>query len=152
MTLNRLDKELIDKIQNDINENKLLEKLYADYRIQELIEFNEHNLMDKIKDNPFISEQFRLLYLKEAQNLKRIEIIYDTTLGKQYDHYKYNCEKTLSKTEIEKYYLPMDESINKLKDLLSKQQLRTDFFESVWKTLDKQAWVLKMFQQEMKGI
>lgn len=150
--MNRLDQELVEKIQKDINENKILEELYDEYMIQELLQFNENNLSDKIKDNPFISEQFRLLYLKEAQILKRVEIIYETELGKKYDHYKYECEKNLTKTEIEKYYLPKEESIIKLSKLVSKQQLRTDFFESVWKALDKQGWMLKIYQQELKGM
>lgn len=150
--MNKLDKELIEKIQNDISKDKILDELYKEYRVQELLEFNEHNLLDKIKDNPFISEQFRLLYLKEAQILKRIESIYEKELGIKYDHYKYECEKTLTKTEIEKYYLPKEESLNNLKVLIYKQQLRAEFFESVWKSLDKQSWMLKMAQQEIKGI
>jgi len=150
--LNKLDEELIEKIQNDINENKILEALYKEYKVQELLQFNEFNLSDKIKDNPFISEQFRLLYIKEAHNLKRVEMIYDKKLGETFDHFKFEDERTLSKTEIEKYYIPKDETLNSLKAILNKQVLRTEFFESVWKSLDKQSWMMKLHVQELKGV
>lgn len=150
--MNKLDEELIEKIQKDINENKMLEALYHEYKVQELLQFNEHNISDKIKDNPFISEQFRLLYIKEAHNLKRIEIMYEQKLGEVFDHFRFENEKTLSKTEIEKYYIPKDESLKELKILVNKQQLRTEFFESVWKALDKLSWILKLYVQELKGV
>lgn len=147
--MNKLDEELIVKIQQDIEQNKMLEVLYKEYKVDELLRYNEHNIADKIKDNPFISEQFRLLFLKEAQNLKRVELLYEEMVGKQYDHYKYESEKSLTKTEIERYYLPKDEKIIKMKELLHKQQLRTDFFESVWKAIDRLGWMMKMYQKEM---
>lgn len=150
--MNTLDEELLIKIQQDINENKMLETLYQEYKIEGLLRYNEHNLADKIKDNPFISEQFRLLYLKESQNLKRVEDIFESAKGTEYDRLMFEDEKTLSKTEIEKYYLPKNEKLNKLKMLINKQQLRTEFFESVWKALDKQAWLMKLFSKEQEGM
>jgi len=146
--MNQLDEQLLEKIQQDIEQNDILRSLYEEYKVQDLLKYNEYNLSNKISDNPFISEQFRLLYLKEAQNYKRVEMLYDELVGKKYDHYKYENEKTLTKTEIEKYYLPKDEKIKEMKNLLYKQELRMDFFESVWKALDKQAWLMKLFSKE----
>ena len=146
--MNQLDEQLLEKIQQDIEQNDILRSLYEEYKVQDLLKYNEYNLSNKISDNPFISEQFRLLYLKEAQNYKRVEMLYDELVGKKYDHYKYENEKTLTKIEIEKYYLPKDEKIKEMKNLLYKQELRMDFFESVWKALDKQAWLMKLFSKE----
>jgi len=146
--MNKLDEQLLEKIQQDIDQNDILKSLYDDYKVEDLLTYNEYNLSDKIANNTFISEQFRLLYLKEKQNYNRVEILYEDLLGRKYDHYKYNSEKTLTKTEIEKYYIPKDEKIKDLKNLLHKQELRMNFFESVWKALDKQAWLMKLFAKE----
>ena len=146
--MNKLDEQLLEKIQQDIEQNDILKSLYEEYKIDDLLKYNEYNLSNKIADNPFISEQFRLLYLKERQNYNRVEMLYEELVGKKYDHYKYENEKTLTKTEIEKYYIPKDEKIKNLKNLLYKQELRMDFFESVWKALDKQAWLMKLFSKE----
>jgi len=142
-----LDEKLLLKIQNDIDENDILLKLYQDYKINDLLKFNEFNFSEKVKDQPFISEQFRLLYLKEKHNLLKITDIFEKTQGKLYDHYKFESEKPLTKIEIEKYYLPKDKDLGAIKKLILKQELRTDFFESVWKALDQLAWKMKMFYQ-----
>jgi|SRR6056297_476751 len=146
--MNKLDEQLLEKIQQDIEQNDILKQLYKEYHVKDLLEYNEYNISNKIANNPFISEQFRLLYLKESQNHKRVEILYEELVGKKYDHYKYENEKTLTKTEIERYYLPKDEKIKEMKNLLYKQELKMDFFESVWKALDKQAWLMKLFLKE----
>jgi hypothetical protein len=146
--MNKLDEQLLEKIQQDIEQNDILKQLYKEYSVKDLLEYNEYNISDKISNNSYISEQFRLLYLKESQNYKRVEMLYEELVGKKYDHYKYENEKTLTKTEIEKYYLPKNEKIKKMKNLLYKQELRMNFFESVWKALDKQAWLMKLFLKE----
>jgi len=75
----------------------------------------------------------------------KIENIFTKVQGEKYDHYKHNYEKNLTKTEIEKYYLPKDEKLIKLKALLDKQAIRCDFYESMWKVIDQMAWKMKLF-------
>jgi len=140
-----LDDELIDKLKSDIKESDILQKLYDEHKIDGLLEFNEFNLAAKIKDQPFISEQFRLIYLKEKHILLKVSDIFEAKQGEKYDHFKFEGEKPLTKTEIEKYYLPKDDKLKELKNLVAKQQLRVDFFESVWKAVDQLAWKYKLF-------
>ena len=74
------------------------------------------------------------------------------------DTHPYSCMRytydtsPCNNTEIEKYYIPKDEKLKELKILVNKQQLRTEFFESIWKALDKLAWILKLYVQELKGV
>jgi len=143
-----LDEKLINKIEADIKKHEFLFKLAQEYKLDELTRFNEFDLADKLKNQSFIAENFRLLYLSERHDLLKIENLFTKVQGERYDHYKHNCEKNLSKTEIEKYYLPKDEKLIKLKVLLDKQAIRCDFFESMWKILDQLAWKMKLFYQQ----
>jgi len=143
-----LDQELLEKIQIDIDDDEVLQELYNEYGVAELLTFSEFNIAEKISDNTFIAEQFRLLYLKEKYFLSQIEDIFDKKQGTLYDYYKFENEKTLTKTEIEKYYLPKDKKLQELKGHRKKQEQRVDFFESVWKALERQAWLLRAFQKE----
>ena len=143
--MSTLDDQLVDKIRKDIQKHEFLFELSQDYQIEELTTFNEFNLGDKLKQQLFVSEQFRLLYLSEKHDLLKIENLFAKVQGEKYDHYKHEYEKNLTKTEIEKYYLPKDEKILKLKVILDKQAIRCDFFESMWKLIDGMAWKMKLF-------
>jgi len=146
-----LDDELLDKIQFDIDENETLAKLHQEYKINDILEFNEFNFSEKLKQQPFLSEQFRLIYLKEKHTLMKIEDIFEKKQGELYDHFKFEGEKPLTKTEIERYYLPKDTKLSELKKYVLKQQLRVDYFESVWKALEQLSWKMKLFfEADMK--
>ena len=136
---------LDSKIFTDIQEDTILKELQIEYDVFELITINEFKLKEQIEKNPFYQEQFRLLYLKEKGKLMRIETLRDEHIGKLYDDLKYRSDLSLTKTEIEKYYIPKDEGVIKWKKLHLKTQIRMEFFEAIWDAFKSQSWLIKQW-------
>jgi len=52
--------------------------------------------------------------------------------GECYDHYRFDEDRGLTKTEIEKYYLPKDKKVKQMKGILRKQKVKVEFFSNVY--------------------
>jgi len=135
--------DLDNKIFTDIQEDQILKELQLEYDVYELLTIDEFKIKEQIEKNPFYMEQFRLLYLKEKGKLLRIEIMRDEYIGKLYDDLRFHNDKSITKTEIERYYIPKDEKVVKLKKLHMKTQIRMEFFEAVYEAFKTQSWLLK---------
>ena len=136
---------LESKIFTDIQKDKILKELQLEFDVFDLITPNEFKLKEQIEKNPFYQEQFRLLYLAEQGKLMRIEIMRDEYIGKLYDELKYKSDMSLTKTEIEKYYIPKDSKVIKLRKLELKTDIRMKFFEAVWEAFKTQSWLFKQY-------
>jgi len=145
-----MSNKLLEKIQAEINENKILQTLQEEYPIKELLEFNEFNVGEKLQWNSYYQEQFRLLYISEKQKLDRIIEKFDQKSGEQYDYYKYKGSKDLTKTEIERYYLPTDNELIKLKRMIKLQETRVSFFEAVVESFKSQGFNMRNFLENLK--
>lgn len=136
---------LDSKIFTDIQEDKILKELQLEFDVFPLLTINEFLLKEQIEKNPFYQEQFRLLFLKEKGKLMRIEVMRDEYIGQLYDDLKYRSDLSLTKTEIEKYYIPKDSKVIKLKKLHLKIQIRMEFFEAIWDAFKTQSWLIKQY-------
>jgi hypothetical protein len=70
--------------------------------------------------------------------------------GLRFKHYRFNDDHEWKPNEIEKYCLPSDEKIIKMKKLMAKQQIKVRFFEMCWKAFDKQGWSMKTYSDREK--
>jgi len=145
-----MSNKLLEKIQTEINENKILQTLQEEYPVKELLEFNEFNVGEKLQWNSYYTEQFRLLYIAEKQKLDRIIEKFDQKSGEQYDYYKYKDSRDLTKTEIERYYLPTDKELIKLKRMIKLQETRVSFFEALVESFKSQGFNMRNFLENLK--
>ena len=132
---------------------QILNDLKEQYPIEDLVSFNELNLQDKLQDNSFLVIKYKEFWIKEKAALEDLESKLDLLMGRQYDYYRFESEKELSKPEIEKYYLPGDMKIVLMKNILKRQKIRVEFFDMCWRGLEKVQWNMKEFgNNERRGI
>jgi hypothetical protein len=109
------------------------------------------DLQERLKDNPSLIVKYRELYYKELSILDRLTDMMDKLIGKRYKYYKFEDDKGWTKPEIEKYCLPADDYIIKMKEIILKQKIRVRFFETAYKAFEKQQWGMKSFIDVLKG-
>lgn len=134
-----------------MSENELIEELHAEHPIDEMVKFSDLDLQQKLMDNPFLIVKYRELYYKELAEQDKLEMLMDKLIGKRYKHYRFDDDKEWSKPEIEKYCIPSDEIIIKMKKILNRQKIRVRFFEMCYKAFEKQQWSMKSFIDTLKG-
>lgn len=143
-------KSVIEKIRAELNEDSLFGKLEEQYNVYDLLMFNEFTIKDRLERNAFHFKDFKLKYLQEMAKYELVNDRLEKMIGEKYQTFKEGAV-TLSKTEIEKYYLPKDEEILKLKGLLRKQEIRAKYFEAICAAFDKQNWNMRNYIDQSKG-
>ena len=147
---NEETKAVIEKIRDELNEDVLFGKLEEQYNVYDILMFNEFTIKERLEKNAFHFKDFKLKYLQELAKYEQVKERLDKTIAEKYQSIKEGSVK-LTKTEIEKYYLPKDETILKLRGLLRKQEIRANYFEAVCSAFDKQGWSMKNFIENQKG-
>ncbi len=137
-------KTVLQKIRDELNEDVIFSKLEEEYDVYDLLNFNEFNLKDRLERLAFHMKDFKLKYLQELSKCEMIKDRLEKVTGEKYQNLR-NGEVSLSKTEIEKYYLTTDADILKLKGLLRKQELRAAYFEAVHSAFDKMGWNVRNY-------
>lgn len=130
--------------------NKIYEQLEEDYPIEDVVSYNEFNVQDKLQKHAYILIEYNRLYNVENAKLEDLYDKLEVLTCKQYDHYRFEHDRELTKVEIEKYYLPQDKKIRQLKRLIEKQKVRVEFFETALKGVEKMGWNMKTFCDNMK--
>jgi hypothetical protein len=131
----------------------IFSELKEQHPIDEMVKFSELDIAEKLQQNAMKVVEYKEFYYRELNLYEQLERKMDALTGIRYKHYKYNDEHNWQKPEIEKYCLPADESIIKLKKIMMKQQIRVRFFELCWKSFEKQGWNMKVFSdRERMGI
>lgn len=123
----------------------MLEKLKEDHPIDNIVLFNELNVHEKLQENDWMIVKYRDLYHKELDKLERIKELLEKTEGERYKYYRFDDDNEWTKPEIEKYALPQDEKVRKIKKLVQKQQMRVRFFQMCWKAFESRAWSMSNF-------
>lgn len=141
--------EIIEKVLKNINSNIVLNELMKEYDIYYMLDFNQHNINEKISKNAYMQELFRLMWITEKAKLNKIQKKLDQITGEVYDKYKFHDSRNLSKVEIEKYYLPNDPEIKKQSSLHDLQEIKTWFFESLYSGFKNQGWLMNQFLKEL---
>jgi len=143
-------KNVLQRIREELNEDSLFGKLEEQYNVYDILMFNEFSIKERLERNAFHYKDFRLKYLQECAKVEQVSDRLDKLVGQKYQTLK-EGSVSLTKTEIEKYYLPKDEEILKLKALLRKQELRAKYFEVVSKAFEAQQWNIKSYLENQKG-
>jgi hypothetical protein len=127
-----------------------IDDLKKEYDIENIISFNEFNIQEKLQKNSYEIMKFHDLYLKAEAELNALKEIKDKKIGLLYNKLRFEDERSLTKTEIEKYYIPSNEEIIAINKLILKQTSRMDFFEMCYKTLEKMSWNMKNYLDSCK--
>lgn len=143
-------KAVLNKIRDELNADTVFAKLESDYNVYDLLTFNEFNIQDRLERISFHMKDFRLKFLQEQAKLGTVEDHLNKVTADKYIALKEGAV-TLSKTEIEKYYLAKDEELIRLKGLVRKQEMRVQYFEAVWHAMDKLQWNMKLYCDNGKG-
>jgi hypothetical protein len=129
----------------------ILKELHEKYPIEELIKFTELDLQEKLQNNPFQIVHYRDLYHKELSHLDHLSDLLDKLIGLRYEYYRFKDDNEWSKVEIEKYCIPKDKKILRMKKIIRGQEVRVRFFEMAYKAFEKQGWSMKSFIDTIKG-
>jgi hypothetical protein len=146
---NEKEQQLIDEYYKGIDIDTTRKELLTDYNIKNEdldFSFDERDLIFKYQENTRLFYLYNDIYQKENTILAQLQDNYKKLQGIKYDQYKFNNERDLKKTEIEQYYLPQDEDLLTMKELIKKQEIRVHFIELICKTFEKQNWNMKSFK------
>lgn len=131
-------------LQLELSKENDLQEILREYEgIEDELGFNELDISEKLERNAWLCEHWRFKWIIEQQKLDKIDELLEKTIGQKYDWYRFECERELTRSEIEKYYLPKDPTIMKIKEAKRKQKFRTEVFETIYKAFDKQQWCMK---------
>jgi hypothetical protein len=130
---------------------KLLEELYKEYPIDEMVRFSELDIAEKLQDNTYWVVKFRDLFFQAQADYEHLEDLLEKLIGQRYDHYRFHSDKELDKTEIKAYYLPQDSQILRMKKILARQKIKVEFFKMCVNGMEKQQWNMKNFLEALKG-
>lgn len=132
-------------------EEEVLNSLREEFPIEEEVSFNEFNIMDKLQTNGSLILKYKGLYNDAKIKLDKMTDVRDKIVGTRYDFYKFESDKNLTKTEIEKYYLPKDEKIIESTKLVRTQEARVAFFEMCVKILEKTSYNMKTYSDNLRS-
>ena len=113
------------------------------------LNYNEYTIKDRLEKQPYLYQQYRLLLIKEKGYLERIKQLKDKYIGELYEKLKYGDRK-LSKTEIERYFIPKDEKAIQFTKLTMRQQIRVETFEAITKAFEQQGYAMANFIKNMQ--
>lgn len=137
------EKELWEKLDKEIFEDDILKKLCQEYDFTSFLYFDTEDLERKLSLNASLRQQINLKKIKEVKYLESLEFSLKEKKAKLYDYYKTNDPRKLSKTEIENYYLFLDDDLNKLNKLIRIQKIIVDYFSIVLESFQSQQWNIK---------
>lgn len=130
--------------------DKIIDELRAEYPVEDLVQFNEFDLQDKLQKNAFIYIQYQDLFYKERAHLEHLFSLKERLVGTLYDKFRFHDERKLDKKEIEKYYIPNDKKMIALEKLIDLQKVRVEFFEVISTAINKMGWDIKNYLEAGK--
>ena len=125
--------------------DELLKKLHEDHPIDDMVKFNELNIHEELQNNDWQTVKYRDLYHKELDTLERLNELLEKTLGERYKYYRFDCDETWTKPEIENFALPQDKKVRKVKKLIQIQQAKVRFFNMCWRAFESRKWSMNNF-------
>lgn len=137
-------------MKEDKEYEKVIKKLYEDYPINELLQFDDTNIKERLQNNAYLILQYKGLWLKEKNELELIGKLRDKIIGEQFNQYRFNDKRELKPAEIKEYYIPSDTRVIRINRLYQKQQWRVDFFWAASEALIQMGWRMKSFLDEKR--
>jgi len=135
-----------------IDKDKIIEELKKEHPIEEQIKFDNLNIQEELQKNTFMMYHYKELEMKEQAIYDDLEDKYNKLLRERYNYYRFEISEQLQKTEIEKYYLPGDPKVVKMKEILRKQKIRVDFFKICASAFEKRQWCMSSYSKNMSGM
>jgi hypothetical protein len=129
---------------------ELFKKLNEDHPIEEMVKFNELNFQEKLKVNASQIMTYKDFYHKELSRFEYLTDLMDKLIGIRYKFYRFEDTNEWTKPEIEKFCIPGDRRILRMKKILHRQEIRVRFFETCWRGFEKQNWSMKVFMDTLK--
>lgn len=129
--------------------DKIVKKLKDDHPIDDMIRFNELDIHEKLQENDWLIVKYRDLYHKELDKFERLKELLEKTEGERYKYYRFDCDEEWVKAEIEKFALPKDKHVRKIKKLIQSQNIRVRFFQMCFRAFESRAWSMKNFMQTL---
>jgi len=125
--------------------NQIIEELYKNYPIETEISFNEFNTEEKLQNQLILELKYWDLHQKEIFKLDRIDNIMIYAKHKVYDKLKFENDRTLTKSEIEDFYMPNNSLIKKINDKRELQKVKVDFFKMCHGFAKQLRWNIQAF-------
>lgn len=138
------------KSEKEIRE-EILQDLYAQFPIDEMVKFSELDIQEKLQENPYWIVKFRDLYNKAMAEYEHLEILYDKLTGERYDYYRFESERELDKTEIKNYYIPKDKKVVKMKNIMARQKVKVEFYRMCLQGMEQQGWRMKSYLDSLRS-
>lgn len=130
---------------------EIKEKLLDEYPITDEVSFNDFNIEEKLQNQL----QLELKYYDLMTNAKYVHgKIEDILIDKQcelYDHFRFEYERNLSKTEIELYYMPNHPDIKLIKERMELQEVKVKFFEICYRASKQLQWNISTYLKNREG-
>jgi hypothetical protein len=125
----------------------LVEKLKEEYDIISDIQFNEFNISDKLQQLAYIYLRYYDKLLLEKFLFKKYQEMYNKFISKKYNELRFNDARSLSRGEVEKYYMNEmdDEKVKKVKYYLDRQETVVEFFNMCVTSIESLRWNIKSF-------
>lgn len=130
---------------------KILEKLLEENPIHNMVSFTELNIQEKLQDNVGLIVKYRDQYHRELSRLDQLNDLMGKLVGLRYKHYRFDCNDSYTKPEIERYCIPADKKVLRMQKIIRNQETKVRFFEMAFKAFEKQSWSMKMFLETLKG-
>jgi len=132
------------------DKDMILKELLTEHPIPELVKFSELNISERVQENVGLIVKYRDFYHRELSRLDHLNDLYDKLVGIRYKFYRFEADDAWTKVEIEKYCIPQDAKVLKMKNIIRIQEVKVRFFEMAWKAFEKLQWSMKLFVDTLK--
>jgi len=123
----------------------LLKELREQYPIEEEIDFNDFNIEERLQSQLRLEMKYWDLLSAEKFHLSELESKMVDIRFKVYDHFRFEYERTLTKTEIELFYLPGHADIKEIQKRIDIQQVKVDYFKLCYNAVKQLQWNIKTY-------
>ena len=134
----------------DQRKEEIFKKLEAEWNAEDFVSFNEFNIQEKLQQHAFTLIQWQQKLENERFQLDKLKELLERVQGEAFEKIQKESDITLRTTEIEKYYLPRDPKIKKVKEALIIQQYIVNYFELSCKAIQSMSWAMKNFIDTQK--
>ena len=96
----------------------------------EFVQFNEFDISEKLQQHAFVLIKWQQKLDNEKFQLDKVRDLLDRVQGEAFERIQRENDMALRSTEIEKYYLPRDNKVKKVKEHLLLQEFIVKYFET----------------------
>lgn len=138
--------------EKTLNERKeeILENLQKEWSIEEFVQFNEFNIGEKLQQHPYILASHMQKLENERFQLQKLETLLEQVEGEAFETIIKESDIVLKSSDIQKFYLPRNEKVKKVKRAVMLQQYVVAYFEMTTKVLTSMHWSMKQFGDQQK--